>query len=346
MLPGVELASRPRIESPDRRAWSLRPLEAVRRVDLHDQFGASRHKRISPSASTGNIFIVLEQGQDESAQWHEDVLRVRGQRIRGQSLGNANRAVLEHREAGRALRVFWERGADVVYAGEFELDPAEPFEFVEAPDPRDAPGIQIVFQLLPVGAMVLALGETAEERLDRGSDGDASSIEEPVPGGADRDVADRLGRLASLVDASVAALSHARLLLARGLRFLRARGPWPPVLLCSCAAVAMTTWAWTSSPVRPAVTTWFLLLCPGMALVRLLPSRGVLTRLVLAVATSLAIETVVSVAMLEGRAWSSSATLGILIVVTVGASSVELRTASRTVLVARPEAAPSGSRSG
>jgi hypothetical protein len=97
-------------------------------------------------------------------------------------------------------------------------------------------------------------------------------------------------------------------------------GPWPALLVASCVAVAVTTWGWTSAPVRPAVTAWFMLVCPGMALMRLLPDRGTLNRLVLAVAASLAVETVVATTMLEAKLWSPSAALAVLLCVTLAAA--------------------------
>jgi hypothetical protein len=108
-----------------------------------------------------------------------------------------------------------------------------------------------------------------------------------------------------------------------------ARSPLALALLTSCLAVATTTYAWTSSPARPAVTTWFLLVCPGLALVRLLPPRGVVTMLVLAVATSLVLETLLAEIMLEANAWSPNAALGILIALTAAGAGIDWRQAAR-----------------
>ena len=112
-------------------------------------------------------------------------------------------------------------------------------------------------------------------------------------------------------------------------------GPWPATAALSCAAVALTTWGWTSSPLRPAVTTWFLLVCPGMALVRLLPQRGLVLRFVLAVATGVALETVVATTMAEAKIWSAGAALAIFLIVTLVGTGLDVRSpsASRT---ARP----------
>ena len=99
---------------------------------------------------------------------------------------------------------------------------------------------------------------------------------------------------------------------------------WPLTLIASSAAVALTTYGWTSSPARPLVTTWFLLVCPGMALIRLLPRRGALTLAVLAIATSLSLETLIAETMLEASAWSPRSTLAILIVFTLAGALAQL----------------------
>jgi hypothetical protein len=121
---------------------------------------------------------------------------------------------------------------------------------------------------------------------------------------------------------------------------------WPFILLASCAAVAMTTYGWTSSPARPLVTTWFLLLCPGMALVRFLPQRGPLTLFVLAIATSLSLETLVAETMLEASLWSPRATLAILIALTAGGAVAQLGAGrARGDRFAHPDASVAGLRS-
>jgi hypothetical protein len=99
---------------------------------------------------------------------------------------------------------------------------------------------------------------------------------------------------------------------------------WPLVLFASCLAVAITTYGWTSSPLRPLVTTWFLLACPGLALVLLLPRRGAVTLFVLAIATSVSLETILAEAMLETRTWSPRAALAVFIAVTLAGCALQL----------------------
>jgi hypothetical protein len=114
---------------------------------------------------------------------------------------------------------------------------------------------------------------------------------------------------------------------------------WPLVLFASCLAVAITTYGWTSSPLRPLVTTWFLLACPGLALILLLPRRGPVTLFVLAIATSVALETIVAEAMLETSTWSPRAALGVFIAVTFAGSALQLarRRDSRPIATLRVE---------
>ena len=355
-LPGAQLISDPpRIVLSDRRHWSLLLGDAVRRTDLHGRFGGDSRTRISPSATTPNVFIFLEPGYEESVLRDGGVLHVPGNVIRGSALSTANRAVLGHHEAGRALRVFAQSGADLVYVGEFELDPGEPFYFTDIQGSTGAPERRIVFRLRQtvrkiVGAPGWALGGASDAGVVTVADPDEPhAVVAPTNQSADRSVRHLPGS-ASVAEAPAAPSRRARLLLdhaRQGLHFLGARGAWPPLLLCSCVAVALTTWGWTLSPVRPAVTTWFLLICPGMALMRLLPSRGAMMRLVLAVATSLALETLVAEAALEAKAWSPGTTLGLLIALVVAATAVDLRAAaSRSVPAARPRAALRDSRGG
>jgi len=60
--------------------------------------------------------------------------------------------------------------------------------------------------------------------------------------------------------------------------------------------------------------------------VRLLPDRGRMHRLVLAVAAGLALETLVATFMLEAKVWSPSAILAILLLITIGATVLDLQT--------------------
>jgi hypothetical protein len=211
-------------------------------------------------------------------------------------MSNANRALADHRDSDRTLRVFMRCGQAIVYVGAFEADLSQPFYFTEPDGGEGVRNHRIVFRLVPAGTFADPRPEPPETTQEPSES--AESQRPWFPAGQ----AFAQGRCSRSVPT-----------------------PWPAVVLASCLAIAVTTWGWTSAPVRPAVTTWFLLLCPGMALVRLLPDRGLLLRLVLAVAASLALETLVATFMLEAKAWAPSATLGILLLITVGATALDLR---------------------
>ncbi len=65
------------------------------------------------------------------------------------------------------------------------------------------------------------------------------------------------------------------------------------------------------TPVRPIVTLWFLLICPGMAFVRLLRLEDRLAEVTLAIAVSIALDTVVAAGMVYAKVWSP--VLGLLV---------------------------------
>jgi hypothetical protein len=75
-----------------------------------------------------------------------------------QPMTHGNRAILEHRERGRALRLFVADGnvagttqRQQRYVGEFEADPSNPFALEEAPDENGENRTVFVFRLRPVG---------------------------------------------------------------------------------------------------------------------------------------------------------------------------------------------------
>lgn len=293
-------------------AWNIRVGEAVERSVLHARFGGNPRTRLAPSASTTNVFVFVRADQTETGFWRRGVLYVPGERVREQGQSNANRALAGHREAGRVLRVFLQAGDELIYAGAFETALREPFYFTKAEGRGGVREQRIVFRLVPAGAVVRRIQVST-------ADGPAAARAAALPATS----ADEKRRLSPLHLRSRPLPPFARW-LGVGLRLLASRGPWPAIVLASCVAIVLTTWGWSSAPVRPAVTSWFLLVCPGMALVRLLPDRGLLVRLVLAVAASLVLETLLATFMLEANAWAPGATLAILLLVSVAATVLDL----------------------
>jgi hypothetical protein len=344
-LPGVTQAADPaRILRGTTQHWTLPPGRSARRDELQDLHGADERTRILPSDSSPNVLIFADPGATSLSadRWDDGVLHFEGEELGDGTAARGNWAILNHRQTGRALRVFWGTGREVEYAGEFELDSNEPFYAAPTGSPGEgALRYVLIFRLVPVGA-------TVRDRVAPGDAGTGEATvvaaareapEMPAPAWRIRRPTWGVARSSRRLRRRAAVLSQSHV-AGRAASTLAAGGVWPPVLLLSCLAVATTTYGWTSSPLRPLVTTWFLLVCPGVALVRLLPRRGALALLVLSIATSLSLETIVAEVMLESRAWSPRATLAILITITSAGAATQLRRAAhhpvRSVVAARP----------
>ena len=100
---------------------------------------------------------------------------------------------------------------------------------------------------------------------------------------------------------------------------------WPTVIAASALAALGVTYAGIGTPLRPLVALWFLAVCPGMALVRLLGLRDLLSELVLAIAVSLSLETIVASIMIYAGRWSPQLSLDVFVgIALVGAGAQAL----------------------
>ena len=90
------------------------------------------------------------------------------------------------------------------------------------------------------------------------------------------------------------------------------RSIWWPIII-SVSALVLVIVTFTGAPFRPAVAFWFLLICPGMAFVRLLHIEEFVAEFTLAIALSIAINTIVSETMVLARIWSPNGGLLALI---------------------------------
>ncbi len=125
--------------------WELRPGEQIRRTVLHERFGGRRQGGIAPSAQTPNVFLFTDPASGPQHGyfdgWAPDGrFHYTGEGQRGdQQLIQGNRAVLDHRPQGRALRLFRAGRGMVTYLGEFELDEKDPFSQTDAPETGNGP---------------------------------------------------------------------------------------------------------------------------------------------------------------------------------------------------------------
>ena len=88
---------------------------------------------------------------------------------------------------------------------------------------------------------------------------------------------------------------------------------WPVVIILSALAAGLVNFVLPYAPGRPIIVMWFLLVSPGMVLVRFFRLSEAITEWTLAIALSLAIDAVVAGIQLYAGRWSPSATLAIVI---------------------------------
>lgn len=94
-------------------------------------------------------------------------------------------------------------------------------------------------------------------------------------------------------------------------------------VLSGVAAVAAVL-AEVGAPVQPVLVLWFVLVCPGLALVGLVRPRSPLFALTLSIAVSCALAVVVAQALLFAGTWSPVAGLVVLAALTTTAVGVDL----------------------
>ena len=91
------------------------------------------------------------------------------------------------------------------------------------------------------------------------------------------------------------------------------RSPLPLILIASAATTGALVFGDVDSPIRPVVAMWFLLVCPGMALVPLLRLQDGITELVLGIGVSVALTALVAIGCLYAGFWSPNGILALLI---------------------------------
>jgi len=109
---------------------------------------------------------------------------------------------------------------------------------------------------------------------------------------------------------------------------------WPALIMLSAAGIALVFFAGVAAPARPFVALWFLLLCPGMALVRLLRVGAIAVELSLAIALSLALDTLVAGVMIYTGTWAPERGLIVLIAISVLGAALQAISSRRPIVSA------------
>ena len=106
-------------------------------------------------------------------------------------------------------------------------------------------------------------------------------------------------------------------------RLLRSVWLWPVVLTVSLVATAILFYTDSLSMLRPWLVLWFLLVCPGKAVVRIFKVQESLFEWVLSIALSISLAGIISTIQIYTHTWSPAITLGILIGLTLGGVIVQ-----------------------
>ncbi len=99
---------------------------------------------------------------------------------------------------------------------------------------------------------------------------------------------------------------------------------WPLVILISALSAVLLAGSSTQSPIRILFTFWFLLVCPGMALIRLFHFNERLSEWVLAIALSIALDVVISEIAVLNRWWSLQGIVVTLAILSIAGSLLQL----------------------
>lgn len=160
-------------EALDARITTIRPGQITTRAEMMQLFGGGPQGGIVPSVTTPNILIYTDHEAGHRYGYYDGWLAetdeqgavfeytgagtVGDQTFTGRK-GSGNKAILQHVEAGRTLRVFIANGKVPGsgakyqrYVGEFTLDPDQPYVMRQAPDDNGDLRNVIVFRLRPSG---------------------------------------------------------------------------------------------------------------------------------------------------------------------------------------------------
>lgn len=149
--------------------WDLSVGALLTRSERSARFGGALYGGIEPSGSSPNVFLYSDPSRGEAYGYNYDgwaddgrLFLYTGEGREGdQPMSHGNRAILQHREQRRALRLFVADGQvagtgqrQQRYVGEFELDQKKPYLSEDALDENAEDRTVFVFRLRPVGEVL------------------------------------------------------------------------------------------------------------------------------------------------------------------------------------------------
>jgi len=132
--------------------WGIHPGDLVRRTELHAIYGGRRQGGIGPSATTKNVLVFSDPTAGArygyNDRWEGAVFHYTGEgQVGDQRMTGGNRAILEHQESGRVLRLFKGVRGVVRYEGEFRIESDLPWYEGHAPDRNGRMRRVIIFRI-------------------------------------------------------------------------------------------------------------------------------------------------------------------------------------------------------
>jgi uncharacterized membrane protein len=106
-----------------------------------------------------------------------------------------------------------------------------------------------------------------------------------------------------------------------------ARWAWPVAIIVSTVMLDALVVGNIDTPLRPLVAIWFVSVCPGLALVRLLRLRDGWSEMAVSLALSLTLGVIVATALVYADWWSPKLGLAILSAVSLAGAGFQLRAA-------------------
>lgn len=92
---------------------------------------------------------------------------------------------------------------------------------------------------------------------------------------------------------------------------------WSLIILISAGLTALVVYTRIFPPAQPLLVFWFLLVCPGMAFVRLFNLWDPVSEWGLAVALSLAIDSIIAMLMIYTGRWNPLGGLLIVLIIAI-----------------------------
>jgi hypothetical protein len=99
---------------------------------------------------------------------------------------------------------------------------------------------------------------------------------------------------------------------------------WPAIIIFSAVVAMLVVVSNIGSPLQPAIVFWFLLVCPGMAVTRLLRIKDGVAEMTIAVALSIALDAIVAEAMVLTAKWSPNWGLAVLAGLSIAGAAVQI----------------------